>query len=195
MEKTTLLAQLRILITLLSGFSLLLGFIYPGTIMFINQLAFPSLANGSLLIEDKLLGSELLGQPFEKAKFFWGRPSATNPEYNAQFSMGSQLNPANPQLLLNVKKQIDRFKKADPDNIYPIPIDLVCASASGLDPHISIAAAYYQVPRIAKARHIKEDIVYAFVNAAIEYRQFGILGEPRVNVVKLNLSLYKADRI
>lgn len=194
MEKGTIFSSIRPLITLLSSLTLLLGVIYPCVIMFINQLAFPSLANGSLIVEHKILGSELIGQPFDKPEYFWGRPSATLPEYNAQQSAGSQLSPANPQLMLNINKRIDKLKKADPKNPLPIPIDLLCASGSGLDPHISIAAAYYQVPRIAKARGIKEEIVYAFVNSEIEYRQFGFLGEPRVNVVKLNLSLYKANR-
>ena len=194
MEKNSLLTPVRPLVTLLFIFTILLGVIYPSVIMFINQLAFPSQANGSLIVEHKFLGSELIGQPFDKPEYFWGRPSATLPEYNPQHSTGSQLSPANPQLMLNINKRIQKLKRFDSNNSLPIPIDLVCASGSGLDPHISIAAAYYQVPRVAKSRGIKEEIVYAFVNSAIEYRQFGFLGEPRVNLVKLNLSLYKADR-
>ncbi len=194
MDKQNILTQLRPLITLLLLFTFCTGLVYPCLIMFINQLAFPNAANGSLIIEDKILGSELIGQPFTTPKYFWGRPSATTPEYNALRSAGSNLSPSNPQLLANIQKRVALLKKYDSNNTLPIPIDLVSASASGLDPHISIAAAYYQVPRVAKARNIDEGILYDFVNSAIEYRQLGFLGEPRVNVAKLNLTLYKADR-
>ncbi|MGD9592176.1 MAG: potassium-transporting ATPase subunit KdpC [Candidatus Berkiella sp.] len=194
MDKISLRSQVKSLIILLFIFSFLLGFIYPGIIMFINQLAFPNKSNGSLIVEDTLLGSELIGQSFEKAKFFWGRPSSTTPEYDPSCGHGSNLSPSNPKLLENIQKRIKKLKGVDPHNNALIPIDLVCASGSGLDPHISVAAAYYQIPRIAKERHLKEEFLYAIVNAAIEPRQFGFLGEPRVNVVKLNLYLYKTDR-
>ncbi len=186
--------NLRPAIVLLLFFTIVLGVIYPGVITFINQLAFPILANGSLIVEDQLLGSELLFQPFKDPKFFWGRPTSTNSPFNTINSTGSNLSPNNPQLLNNVKARIDALHAIDPNNHFPIPIDLVTVSGSGLDPHISINAAYYQVPRIARLRHIDEAVVFNIVNESIEYRQFGFLGEPRVNVVKLNLLLHKGDR-
>ncbi len=186
--------NLRPAIVLLLFFTIVLGVIYPGVITFINQLAFPISANGSLIVEDQLLGSELLFQPFKDPKFFWGRPTSTNIPFNTINSSGSNLSPNNPQLLNNVKARIDALHALDPNNHFPIPIDLVTVSGSGLDPHISINAAYYQVPRIARLRHIDEAVVFNIVNESIEYRQFGFLGEPRVNVVKLNLLLHKGDR-
>ncbi|MBS0286802.1 MAG: potassium-transporting ATPase subunit KdpC [Proteobacteria bacterium] len=194
MEKKYLINQLWPLVVLLTFFSFILGILYPGLVMFINQLAFPNLANGSLIIEDRVLGSELIGQPFSSEKFFWSRPSATTPMYNPLLSSGSNLSPANPQLLQNIKERMALLNKHSPNNTMPVPIDLVTASASGLDPHISIASAYYQIPRIAKARSIEESVLYELVNSMVENRQFGFLGEPRVNVVKLNLTLHKADR-
>ena len=138
----------------------------------------------------KVVGSALVGQPFTSAKYFWGRPSATSPvPYNAGASSGSNLGPNNPALIDAVKARVDALHAADPTNTQLIPVDLVTASGSGLDPDISIAAAQYQVPRIARERNLNEQDVQALVAQHIEPRQFGIFGEPRVNVLSLNLAL------
>jgi len=177
--------------SLFVALSIITGLIYPLLISTIARVAFPSQANGSLIERDgKLIGSSLIGQPFSDPKHFWGRPSATSPNpYNALASSGSNLAPTNPALVDGVKTQINALKAADPSLQGPIPTDLVTASASGLDPQISPAAAYFQVDRIAKARNIPATRVRSIVDAHIVGRQLGFLGEPTVNVLDLNLAL------
>jgi potassium-transporting ATPase KdpC subunit len=186
-----MLKQLKQAFFLLLAFSILTGIIYPLAITGIAQLVFPRQANGSLIYRDgKPVGSSLIGQPFTDPKYFWSRPSATSPmPYNAESSGGSNLGPTNPDLLKAVQERIAALRRADPDNKAPIPIDLVTASASGLDPHISPAAAEYQITRVAKARGLNENTVRQLVAKHTEGRTLGLLGEPRVNVVELNLDL------
>jgi len=183
--------QLRIALVLLGIMVLLTGIIYPLFITLIAQIVFPHQANGSLIeSEGKYIGSELIGQQFDQEGYFWGRPSATQPSpYNGSASSGSNYGPSNEELLGSVQKRIEALKKSDPGNTLSIPVDLVTYSASGLDPHISRAAALYQVPRVARQRHMSEEILQEMVNRFTEGRQFGVLGEPRVNVLQLNLSL------
>jgi K+-transporting ATPase ATPase A chain len=171
--------------------TILTGFLYPLAITGIAQLAFPVQANGGLILHDgRVTGSILIGQPFTSPRYFWGRPSATPQEpYNAGSSSGSNLGPNNPALLDAVRGRVERLRAVDPGNSQPIPVDLVTASGSGLDPDISVAAAYYQVPRVARERNLSEDLLRSLVSREIEPRQFGILGEPRVNVLSLNLAL------
>jgi K+-transporting ATPase ATPase C chain len=171
--------------------TLLLGFIYPGISTLITQTAFSHQTQGSLIKKDgKTLGSELIGQNFSDPKYFWGRLSATSPQaYNAASSSGSNFSPANPALLDAVKARIDALKKADSTNTLPIPVDLVTASGSGLDPHISPEAAEYQISRVAKARGLTIAQVGDTVKQYTQGRQLDILGEPRVNVLMLNLAL------
>jgi len=167
------------------------GVVYPLLVTGIAQLVFPERANGSLILrEGKFAGSELIGQPFDDPKYFWGRPSAT-PDfpYNAASSSGSNLGPSNPVLVEAVKTRLEALQKADPGNRLSVPIDLVTSSGSGLDPHISPAAALYQVPRVARTRGLSEDRVRRLVEQFTETRQWGFLGEPRVHVLKLNLAL------
>jgi K+-transporting ATPase KdpC subunit len=185
------LRQLRIGIIFLVLFTVLTGIIYPLVVTGIAQTAFPHQANGSLIAKDgNYTGSELIGQPFSDPKYFWGRLSATEPfPYNAAASSGSNYGPLNPALTEKIQARIDALKAVDPTNNQPIPVDLVTSSASGLDPDISVAAALYQVPRVARYRGLSEEEVYSLVNRFIEGRQFGIFGEPRVNVLKLNLAL------
>jgi K+-transporting ATPase ATPase C chain len=182
-----LLPALRMLIVL----SVLTGIVYPYLVTGIAQVAFPRAANGSLIVDNgKALGSNLIGQPFDDPKYFWSRPSATSPQpYNAAASSGSNQGPRNPALANAVTGRIKVLREADPDNNAPVPVDLVTASGSGLDPDISVAAADYQIHRVAKARGLSEDKVRALVADNTNGRTFGILGEPRVNVLKLNLSL------
>lgn len=186
-----MLKQIKQAFLLLMVFSLLTGILYPLVITGIAQVAFPSQANGSLIYRDgKPVGSSLVGQPFTDPKYFWSRPSATSPmPYNAEASSGSNLGPLNADLAKAVRERIAVLRKADPDNKLPIPVDLVTSSASGLDPHISPAAAEYQVGRVAKARGIDEKVVRQLVAQHTEGRPLGLLGEPRVNVVELNLDL------
>ena len=167
------------------------GLVYPLAVTGIAQVAFPAAAGGSLVVKDgKPVGSTLIGQNFTEAKYFWGRPSATSPQpYNASSSGGSNLGPLNPALVDAVKSRVDALKAADPGNRKPVPVDLVTASASGLDPHISPEAAAYQVERVARARQVKAEVVAALVTKNTEDRQLGIFGEPRVNVLNLNLAL------
>ncbi|MDP2903587.1 MAG: potassium-transporting ATPase subunit KdpC [Methylovulum sp.] len=177
---------------LLVIFTVLTGVVYPAVVTGLAQLMFPNQANGSLMADSngKATGSSLIGQPFSNPGYFWGRPSATAPfAYNAAASSGSNLGPTNPALMAAVKARIAALKAADPDNKTPIPVDLVTASGSGLDPHISPAAADYQLNRVAKARHIKPEELQVLVDANTESRQWGIFGEPRVNVLQLNLAL------
>jgi len=172
-------------------FTVITGFVYPLAVTGIAQVIFPDKANGSIITKNgKIVGSALLGQQFDDPKYFWGRPSATTPQpYNGGSSSGSNLGPNNPDLLKAVKERIQALREADPGNTAEIPVDLVTASGSGLDPHISPAAAAYQVQRVAKLRGMDEAKVSALVTANSEGRQFGILGEPVVNVLKLNLAL------
>jgi len=186
--------QLRSAAILLALLTVLTGVIYPLVVTGIAQVTFHHQANGSLIEQkdDKRLGSELIGQPFDEPRYFWGRLSATAPfSYNAAASSGSNYGPLNPALLDGIQKRIDALKAADPENTQPIPVDLVTYSASGLDPHISVAAALYQVPRVARQRGLSETQVLKLVNRFIQRRQFGILGEPRVNVLLLNQALDK----
>jgi K+-transporting ATPase ATPase C chain len=180
--------QLRPAITLLALLTIITGVIYPLTVTGLAQALFPHQANGSLIVMDgKTYGSELIGQQFDDPKYFWGRPSAAG--YNAAASSGSNLGPMNPSLKEVVQARIDALHAADSNNSLPIPVDLVTASASGLDPHISVASASYQVFRIATARGLSEAEVSSLVEEYTEGRQFGVFGEPRVNVLLLNLAL------
>jgi K+-transporting ATPase ATPase C chain len=177
--------------------TLLTGVVYPLVVTAIAQVVFPHQANGSLtLIDGKAYGSELVGQQFDDPKYFWGRLSATSTfpynAFNAEHltgSSGSNYGPLNPALMEMVQARVDALKAADPDNAAPIPVDLVTASGSGLDPHISVAAALYQIPRVARARGLSDEAVRDLVNQYTEGRQLGFLGEPRVNVLELNLAL------
>ncbi len=171
--------------------TLITGVFYPMAVTGIAKVAFPEAANGSLIFKDgKAVGSRLIGQNFTDPKYFWGRPSATSPQpYNASASGGSNLGPLNPALTDGVKGRIAALKAADPDNTGAIPADLVTASASGLDPHISPAAAKYQIERVARARQIDTAVVKAMVARFTEERQWSIFGDARVNVLELNLAL------
>ena len=171
--------------------TVLTGLIYPLVVTGAAQLFFPRQANGSLIIQNgKPAGSQLIGQPFDDPKYFWGRLSATRPyPYNAAASSGSNLGPTNPALIAEVQARIQALKAADPANTQPIPVDLVTSSGSGLDPNISVAAALYQAPRVARLRGLSEDQVRTLVQKNTQDRQFIILGEPRVNVLELNLAL------
>lgn len=172
-------------------FTVLTGLVYPLVVTGFAQLFFPLQANGSLIVVNgQPVGSALIGQSFDKPEYFWGRLSATGSfPYNAAASSGSNFGPTNPALLDAVKARITALKASDPVNTQPIPVDLVTASGSGLDPHISLAAAYYQVPRVARVRGMSETAVRALVDKFTQGRQFGFLGEPRVNVLELNLAL------
>jgi K+-transporting ATPase ATPase A chain len=182
--------QLRPALLIFILLTILTGILYPLIVTVIAQLVFPIQANGSLVEQNgTMVGSSLIGQPFTSPQYFWGRPSATAPPYNAGSSGGSNLGPSNPALVDAVRARVNALQAADPTNTLPIPVDLVTASASGLDPDISVAAAYYQIPRVARARNLSEAAVQGLVAGHIEGRQFGIFGEPRVNVLLLNLAL------
>jgi len=190
-------SQLRPAFLLLLILTVITGVIYPLVVTGIAQVVFPKQANGSLIVIDgKTYGSELIGQQFDNPKYFWGRLSATGDfpynAFNAETltgSSGSNYGPLNPALMDAVQARVDALKAADSDNTLPIPVDLVTASGSGLDPHISVAAALYQVHRVATARGLSEADVKSLVDKYTEGRQFGFLGEPRVNVLLLNLAL------
>jgi K+-transporting ATPase ATPase C chain len=186
------LPSLRMLVVL----TLLTGVVYPFVTWGIAQLAFPGAANGSLIEQNgKAVGSALIGQPFDAPKYFWSRPSATSPQpYNGAASSGSNQGPTNPALADAVRDRIKALRDADPGNAASVPADLVTASASGLDPEISIAAAEYQLARVAKARGMPVDTVRGLISRNTTGRTFGLLGEPRVNVVKLNLALDSAGK-
>jgi len=183
--------QIRPALMTLLIFTVLTGLVYPLVVTGIAQLVFPHQANGSLIVQNgQAAGSTLIGQAFDDPKYFWGRPSATAPyPYNASSSSGSNLGPTNPALLKAVKSRITALRAADSTNNLPIPVDLVTASGSGLDPDISVSAALYQLPRVAKARGLSESAVRTLVDKYIQDRQLGFLGEPRVNVLELNLAL------
>lgn len=183
--------QLRPALMMLLILTILTGVMYPLAVTGLAQLLFPTQANGSLMTRDgKVIGSELIGQYFDEPQYFWGRPSATSPyPYNAAASSGSNLGPTNPVLIEAVKTRVAAVRAADPGNEAPVPVDLVTTSGSGLDPHISPAAALYQAHRVARVRGVQESQVKDLVALHTEGRQFGLLGEPRVNVLKLNLAL------
>ena len=190
-------SQLRPALVVFALLTLLTGVVYPALVTGVAQLAFPHQANGSIIEHDcKLFGSELIGQKFDRPDYFWGRPSATTPvEYNAASSNGSNLGPTNPDMLKAVAERVEAIRKAHPDQTGPVPADLVTASASGLDPHISPAAAEYQLTRVASNRPgLTVEQVRRLVAEHTEGRTFGILGEPRVNVLRLNLALDAASR-
>ena len=182
---------IRTALLLFGIMTLLTGIIYPLAVTGLAQALFPRQANGSLIeINGGKTASELVGQPFSGARYFWGRPSATAPSaYNGASSSGSNLGPSNPALLDAVRERMAALKAVDPENKMPVPVDLVTASGSGLDPHISPAAALYQVSRVARARGMDEQTVVQLVRAWTRDRQFGILGEPTVQVLGLNMAL------
>jgi len=186
-----MLVHLRSATLMLLLLTVLTGFIYPIAVTGIAQLLFPGQANGSLIVKDgKPVGSAPIDQPFDDPKYFWSRPSATGPfPYNAGASSGSNLGPTNPDLLKAVADRAEALKKADPGNTAPVPVDLVTASGSGLDPHVTPASALYQVSRVAKARGMPEERLRQLVADSTEHRRFGLFGEPRVNVLALNLAL------
>jgi potassium-transporting ATPase KdpC subunit len=183
--------QLYPAVMLTLALTVLTGLLYPLAITGVAQVLFPRQANGSLIIDNgHIVGSRLIGQPFDDPKFFWGRPSATSPfPYNAASSSGSNLAPTNQALIGAVKERVKALREADPGNTAPVPVDLVTASGSGLDPHISVAAAAYQIPRVARVRKLSIEAVRDLVRRHTEGRQFGILGEPRVTVLELNRAL------
>jgi len=182
---------IRPAVTLFILLSLVTGLLYPLLVTGVSQALFPAQATGSLIERDgKLIGSRLIGQNFTDPKYFWGRPSATSPyPNNAAASGGSNLGPLNPALKAAVESRIKAVRTADPGNAALVPVDLVTASASGLDPHISPAAADYQMGRVARARGLAAETVRAVVAQHTEHRQWGLFGEPRVNVLELNLAL------
>jgi K+-transporting ATPase ATPase C chain len=186
-----MLTHLRAAVVSLVVFTVITGVVYPVVVTGIAQVLFPYQANGSLIVRDgKVVGSALIGQPFDDPKYFWSRPSATSPfAYNAGASSGSNLSPTNPALIQSVQDRVDALRAADPSNRAPVPVDLVTASGSGLDPHISPAAALYQLPRVARERKVDPQVVQQLIDQHTQGRFLGVLGEPRVNVLALNLAL------
>ena len=184
---------IRPAVVLLALFTLVTGLLYPLMVTGLAQVVFPAQANGSLIGQNgRIVGSALIGQPFDNPKYFWGRPSATSPfPYNAAASSGSNLGPSNPALTDAVRARVAALRAADPGNTEPVPADLVTASGSGLDPDISVAAALYQAPRVARVRGLDGAVVAQLVERYTEGPQLGLLGEPRVNVLELNLALDK----
>jgi K+-transporting ATPase ATPase C chain len=183
-------AHLRPALLLLLALTLLTGIAYPLALTGLSQVLFPHRANGSLLRRGgTVVGSELVGQAWDDPKWFWGRPSATAPSHNAAASSGSNQGPTNPALAEAVEARIAALRAADPGDRRPIPVDLVTASGSGLDPHVSPAAARWQVDRVARARGLPRERVADLVERSVEGRTLGVLGEPRVNVLRLNLAL------
>lgn len=183
--------QARTAISLFIMMTLLTGVVYPLLTTGLAQILFPYQAGGSIIKQgDRKIASQLIGQEFKSPRYFWGRPSATTPAgYNASSSTGSNLGPSNPDLRKSIDARVAALRSADPDNRLPVPVDLVTASGSGLDPHVSPASALYQVSRVAKARGLDEKKVTELVMKNIRDRQWGFLGEPTVNVVKLNMAL------
>lgn len=185
-------SMLRPALVLFFVLTILTGLIYPLFITVIGQAVFSHQSGGSLIVRDKPVGSSLIGQNFSSPKYFWGRPSVTDPvPYNAAASSGSNLSPANPALANTVKKRIEALQAADPDNKALIPVDLVTASSSGLDPEISLAAAHYQAGRVARERNLTVKAINELIKKHAIYPSYGFLGEPRVNVLLLNLALDK----
>jgi K+-transporting ATPase ATPase C chain len=184
-------SYLRPALVFLGLFTLLTGVVYPLAITAVSQTLFSYQANGSLMEQDGIIvGSALIGQPFDDPAYFWGRPSLTSPHpYNGAASAGSTIAPSNPALTDRVAARIATLETADPANTQPIPVDLVTASGSGLDPHISLAAAEYQVAWVAQVRGLETAVVHQLITEYTEGRTFGLLGEPRLNVLKLNLAL------
>jgi K+-transporting ATPase ATPase C chain len=184
-------ALLRPAVTLFATLTVLTGVVYPLAVTGVGQLLFPHAANGSIVtVNGKPVGSELIGQQFSSPGHFWGRPSATGPyPNNAAVSSGSNLGPLNPALTDAVKGRIEALRAADPGNDKPVPVDLVTASGSGLDPEISLAAAHYQAARVAKARGLSVEKIQALIEQHAARPWLGIFGEPRVNVLALNLAL------
>jgi K+-transporting ATPase ATPase C chain len=182
---------LRPMLTVFVVLSVITGLLYPGVITGISRAVFPHEAAGSVIIKDgRAIGSELIGQPFSAPKYFWGRLSATSPmPYNAAASSGSNLGPSNPALTDAARARIDALREADPDNKAAVPVDLVTASGSGLDPHISPAAAQYQAARVARLRGLPLERVQALIAANIDGPLLAVMGDPVVNVLKLNLAL------
>jgi potassium-transporting ATPase KdpC subunit len=185
---SSLIRPALVLLLILTGIT---GIAYPFVLTAVAQVIFPQQAAGSLILENgKPIGSRLIGQAFSDPKYFWGRPSATTPQpYNGVGSTGSNLGPLNPALTDGIKQRIDALHAADPSNQAPVPVDLVTASGSGLDPEISLAAAYYQAERVARARGRDAATVRALIAHHAERRRLGFLGEPRINVLELNLAL------
>lgn len=183
--------QLRPALVLLVAFTAITGLLYPALVTGIARVAFPHQAAGSLIVGGgRVVGSRWIGQPFSDPKYFWSRPSATSPTpYNAASSSGSNLGPLNSALINAVKQRVQALRATQPPDTLPVPIDLVTSSASGLDPHISPEAAAYQVDRVAGARGLSRDAVVSLVRRFTEGRTFGVLGEPRVNVLLLNLAI------
>jgi K+-transporting ATPase ATPase C chain len=188
--------ELKSILVVFVVLTIVTGVIYPGIVTLVGALAFPEQAQGSVIERDgRAVGSTLLGQPFSEPRYFWSRPSATGPvAYNGAVSSGSNQGPINPALESAVRDRIAALRAADPANTQPVPVDLVTASGSGLDPHISPAAAEYQVERVARVRGLDPAAVRMLVQAATERRTFGVLGEPRVNVLELNLALDEPTR-
>lgn len=191
-----MLEQFRISAMMLIVMSVLTGVAYPLVITGLAWVVFPKQAAGSLIDRDgKPIGSDLVGQPFDDPKYFWSRPSATGPApYNGASSSGSNLGVSNPAQRDALAQRAQKLRESDPGNAAPIPVDLITASGSGLDPHISVAAARWQINRVARERRLDVKFVEDLVNAETKGRQFGILGEPVVNVLKLNLALDEAQR-
>jgi potassium-transporting ATPase KdpC subunit len=183
--------ELRTALALFLLLTVVTGVAYPGLVALVAAVAFPDQARGSLIeMGGRVVGSRLIGQPFSSPRYFWGRPSATSPmPNNGAASSGSNLGPLNPALTKAVQWRVAALRAADPGNARPVPVDLVTASASGLDPHISVAAAEYQLLRVARVRGLPEERLRELVQQATEGRTFGLLGEPRVNVLELNLAL------
>ena len=182
---------LRPAIALFLVMTVITGIVYPLVVTGVAQVAFPNQAAGNLIVKDgKPIGSRLIGQSFSDPKYFWSRPSATSPQpYNGLASSGSNLGPLNPALTDAVKSRIDALRAADPGNQAPVPVDLVTASASGLDPDISLAAAYYQASRVARTRGLELEAVKALIARHAQDKVLGFLGDPRINVLELNLAL------
>lgn len=187
----SIMTMLRPTLLLFAALTLLTGIVYPLVVTGISQMLFPGSANGSIVTKDgKAVGSALIGQLFTAPGYFWGRPSATGPySYNAGASSGSNLGPLNPTLMDAVKSRVEALKAADPGNDKPVPVDLVTASGSGLDPDISLAAANYQSPRVARVRNIPIEQLNKLIENQARHPWLGTFGEPRVNVLRLNLAL------
>lgn len=185
-----MLAQLRPALVLFALLTVLTGILYPALVGGVGAVFFRNAAAGSPLRDgDALAGSALVARPFDDAAHFWGRPSATSPACNPALSGGSNLGPTNPALFAAVRARVEALRKLDPENRAPVPIDLVTASGSGLDPHISPAAAEYQAARVARARGVDPDMIRAAIRRRVEAPCLGVIGEPRVNVLLLNLDL------